>query len=213
MTGVIAKEHTVTISGPPEEGFAHKDITDWETSNLLINSSADMQKVAMQPVVGQPIHILRALLDHLNSLHSDSDWLMTVNPITTTEQFWGAAERYSGHIVEVDLSFDVPNIWGGQSETEKALSELKKKNNAQEVEVKIKNKEGKLNPDSERVRQSIDYITKGGGTVRLRDDTQTTVYSSDSEESIVTIPIEPDIQIQDADAGMIASLIERLFGR
>jgi hypothetical protein len=211
IVGVIAKEHTVTVSGPPEEAFVHKQVEDWETANVVIDLAQQM--VAVQPTVGQPIHIFRSLTDHINNSYPDADWAIAINPITRTEQFWSAAERYQGHITELDLSFEVPNIWGGQSATEKALSELKTQNNAQEVEVKIKNRDGQLNPNSERIRNSISYITQGGGTVRLRDDDQNTVYSSDSEENIVTVAVEPDFPVQQADEGMLLSLLGRLFDR
>jgi hypothetical protein len=211
--GVIAKEHTVTIAGPPEEAFVPKEVEDWDTANVLIDASADQQIAAMQPTVGAAVHIFRSLADHINANNPASEWMIAVNPVTTKEQFWGIAEKYKGHISEIDLSFAVPNIWGGQSETEKALKELRTENNAQEVEVKIKNKDGQLNPDSERLRRSVEYIAQGGGTAKLRDDTHNTIFSSDNEENIITTSIEPDFPIQGADAGMIASLIKRLFGK
>lgn len=212
IVGVVGKEHTITVAGPPEEGFVHKPVADWETANVLIDPSETEQKAAMQPTVGSPIHIFRSLVDQINTANSNAEWTISVNPITKREEFWSAAETYRGHIAEIDLSFAVPNIWGGSTETEKALNELKEKNNAQEVEIKIKNKDGQLNPDSDRVRESVEYIAKGGGTVELRDENQGTIYSSDHEESIITVPIEPDFHIQDADTGMIASLLQRLFG-
>ncbi|MDB5566620.1 MAG: hypothetical protein JWP84_3186 [Tardiphaga sp.] len=211
IVGVIAKEHTVKVAGPPEEGFAAKEVEDWETANMLIDSQTSQLAAMQQGVVGDPLQIFRSLVDHINQNFKDSDWLIEVNPVTTKEEFWAVADRFKGHIAEVDLSFAVPNIWGGQSETEKALNELKNENNAQEVEVKIKNKDGQLNPDTDRVRASVDYITKGGGTVRLRDDTHSTIYSSEHEENAVATPIEPDFPIQQADVGMITSLIQRLF--
>ncbi|MGY4466850.1 D-lyxose ketol-isomerase [Bradyrhizobium sp. LB9.1b] len=178
---------------------------------MLIDSDPSSQLAAMQQSVGHPLPVFRSLVGHLNQTFSEGDWLIEVNPVTTKEEFWSVADRYKGHIAEVDLSFAVPNIWGGQSETEKALNELKNENNAQEVEVKIKNKDGQLNPDTERVRKSVDYITKGGGTVRLRDDTQNTIYSSENEENAVTTLVEPDFPVQQADVGMLTSLIQRLF--
>jgi len=214
LVGVVAREHLITIGGPPEEQFIHKEIANWETANVLIDSSAneDGQKVAMQQTIGQPLTIFKSLVDQINSTNQDAEWFISVNPITSREQFWSVAERYSGHIKEIDFDFSVPNIWGGQSETEKALRELKEKNNAQEVDVKIKNKDGKLNPDSTRIRDSVEYTTKGGGISRIRDDSDATVFSSDKEENIVTTPpIEPDPPIQEADIDLIRSLIRRIF--
>lgn len=212
IVGVIGKEHTITVAGPPEESFVPKPVEDWETANLLLDPSETEQRAAMQAAVGSPLHIFRSLVDYINLANPDADWTIMANAVTRTEQFWSAVERNKGHIAEIDLSFVVPNIWGGSSETEKALKDLKEKNNAQEVEIKIKNKDGQLVPDSDRVRESVDYITKGGGEVQLRDENQGTIYSSDHEESIVTVPIEPDYPVQGADTGMIASLIQRLFG-
>ncbi|MFZ2068023.1 MAG: hypothetical protein WAV27_18795, partial [Xanthobacteraceae bacterium] len=105
-----------------------------------------------------------------------------------------------------------PNIWDGESETEKALRDLKEKNNAQEVEVKIKNKDAKINPDSKRIRDSVDYIAKGGGVAQLRDETQRVVFSSDAEENEITIPVEPDPPIQDAGTMDLRDLIRKIFG-
>ena len=214
LVGVIAREHPITIGGPPEEQFIHKEITNWETVNVLIDSSPreEGQTVAMQLSIGQPIAIFRSLVDHINASYEAAEWSIAVNPITSREQFWSVAERYVGHIKEIDFEFAVPNIWGGQSETEKALREFKEKNNAQEVEVKIKNRDGKLNPDSARVRESVDYTAQGGGVSRIRDDSDTTVFSSDREESIVTTPIiDPDPPIQEADLDLIRHLIRRIF--
>jgi len=214
VVGVLAREHSVVVSGPPEEQFAPQEVADWETANVVIDPSDgdEGQKVAMQHNVGQPVAILRSFVDHINAAHPSAEWAISVNPITTQEQFWGVAERYQGHIEEIDLSFAVPNIWDGQSETEKALRELKEKNNAQEVDVKIKNKDGRLIPDTKRIRDSVDYITRGGGTARIRDDTQTVVYSSDQEESIVTKLVEPDPPIQEADIEAVRHIVRRLFG-
>jgi hypothetical protein len=183
IAGVIGREHGVVIGRPPEEKFAREEISDWETANVLIDSSdhPDGQKVAMQVALGQPPAIFRSLVDHINETHQAAEWIVAVYPITRREEFWTAVERYRGHITEVDFSFAVPNIWGGQTETEKALRELKEQNNAQEVEVKIKNKDAKLNPDSTRVRDSVEYVARGGGTAQIRDETQTPVYSSDAE--------------------------------
>jgi hypothetical protein len=213
VVGVIAKEHLVTVAGPPEEEFANKQVEDWDTANVLIDTSSTEQLAAMQPAVGVAVQIFRSLIDHINNANPTAEWMIAVNPVTTKEQFWGVAEKYKGHIAEIDLSFAVPNIWGGQSETEKALNELKTESNAQEVEVKIKNRDGQLNPDSARLRQSVEYISHGGGTAKLRDDTNNTIFSTDSEENIVTTAIEPDFPIQSADEGMITSLIKRLFGK
>lgn len=212
LAAVIAKESTVTVAGPPEEAFTAHQISDWETANILLNPSPEIQQAAVQNAFGNPTAIFRKLIEHINDTNPSAPWVIAVNPVTIREQFWSAAERNRGHIAEIDLSFAVPNIWGGQSETEKALREFKEQNNAQEVEVKIKNRDGRLQPDSQRMRDAVDYVTRGGGTAQLRDESQATVYSSDTEENAVTTAVEPDVPIQEADIAAIRYLIKRLFG-
>lgn len=211
VVGVIAKESAVTIVGPPAVGFAPKEVEDWDTANIFIETSSDSQKIGMQPTLGQPLAILRSLVDHLNDANLMAQWLLVVNPITESGKFWSAVSKAKGHISEVDLTFATPNVWGGQSETEKALRRFKTENNAQEVEVKIRNADGNLNPDSQQVRDSIEYIEAGGGTAKLRDEASTVIYSSENEENAVTVPVDPDPPVQEANDGLLASMIRKLF--
>ncbi len=111
----------------------------------------------------------------------------------------------------LDLTFVTPNIWRGQSETEKALRALQQENNAQEVEVRLRNDDKKLNPDSENIRESINYIAKGGGAVVLREDGQKKLYDSDSNATVTAV--DDDEPIQDASEGAIRDIINRLFGK
>lgn len=216
ICAVIGREHPVTVSGPPEEQFAPKTVPDWEHANIFIDSSGgnEGQKIAMQQVgvVGQPLAVMRALVDYINFSQSNAEWSIAANPITRKEEFWSAVDRYKDHIKELDLEFVTPNIWGGESATEKALKELKKQNNAQEVEVRIKNKDGKLNPDSENIRQSVDYITRGGGSLRVKSDTDGVVYSSENEESIVKETPDEDAPIPSAEPSLIMRIIKKIFG-
>lgn len=113
VLGVIAREHTVTISGPPQEQFAHKDVPDWDTANVFLDSSdhSDGQKLACQSVrgMGEPIALFRHLVDQINAENQSADWALSVNPITNEKDFWQIAKRYEGKIGELDLNFIAPN--------------------------------------------------------------------------------------------------------
>ena len=213
--GVIGREQTITISGPPEEEFAPRTIIDWETSNVFVDTSAsaDGQVLAMQQVVaiGQPLSVLRSLVDHINFQNSSEEWAVAVNPMTRHEEFWSIARKNKGGIQELDLNFVTPNIWGAKEATEVALKSLQKNNNAQEVEVRLKNADGKLEPESDIIKESVEYISKGGGTLKLKGPGGKVLYSSDSEESVVTETPENDVPVHTAERSGIRQLIERLF--
>ena len=218
LAAVISKEHTVTISSSPEENFKQKEVPDWETVNVFIDTSgeADGQKVAMQVrnEIGVPLAVFQSLINHLNNKYAESEWMMAVNAITEERDFWEAAKTYNGRISEINLSFVTPNIWKGSSETEEALKELHNLNNAQTVEVSLKNPDKKLDPDSSRIRESVNYITRGGGNVRLKEGPRT-VY--DSEKKIATHTESDDVAIQntmqDATTDLLLEIIKRVLGR
>ncbi len=214
IVGAIGRERSQIIGRPPEEGFKHHAVPDWETANFLLDMSgpSDGQKVAMQNVadIGVPLPILRSLVDDINEREPDSDWMIAANPISSQEEFWTVADRRRGRISEIDLRFVPPNIWGGASETEKALRELHEQNNATEVEVRIINREKKLHPDSKRIRESVDYIAKGAGSAKIKEGGRTVF---DSDKKVETVSVEDDVSVQDADQSTILKLIRRIFGR
>src|SRR6185437_2886171 len=39
--GVVGREHTITISQPPEQSFQPRDVPDWETANVFIDTAGD----------------------------------------------------------------------------------------------------------------------------------------------------------------------------
>lgn len=172
IAAVIGRERTATIHLPPERAFQEQAVPDWETANVFIDISGDAegQKVAMHRIraIGKPLPVFRSLADHINQTDVDSDWTIAVNAITSKQSFWEAAKKYQGRIAEVDMTFIPPNIWKGTTETDKALRELHKENNADEVEVRLKNKDQKLNPAGSRVQESVEYITKGGGSLKIK---------------------------------------------
>lgn len=215
IAGVIGRERSVTVHASPEEKYHPVEVPDWETVNIIIDISgeADGQKVAMQERnnIGSPLHILRSLTDHINDNNIDSDWLIAVNSITRENEFWQTVEQYKGRISEMDMTFITPNIWNGSTETEGALRELHDINKAQSVEIRLKNPDKNLQPDSTRIRESVDYITRGGGSIQLKTDGKT-VYSS--EDKIVKQSAgEDDVSVQDALYNLLVALVNRLFGR
>jgi hypothetical protein len=160
-------------------------------------------------VIGTPLSVFRSLADHLNRLYQiPSEWSISVNPIARTEEFWAAAARYRNRIGELDLRYVVPNIWDGQTETERALKKLHNETNAQEVEVRLINRDRQIQPDTSNIRDSVDYISRGGGSITIKEGNKK-LYSS--EDNVVTETPEEDLKIQESDARLLIELIRRLF--
>lgn len=212
--GVIGRPNTVKVGGPPEKGFPDVMVPDWETANLFIDPTAhkDGQKVALQDVkaVGLPLSVLKSLVNRINRSESNSEWQISVNAISEENEFWKVVKTYDGRISEIDLNFVTPNIWRGQTETENALRVIRNKNNADEVEIRLKNSQNMLRPNSEEVKDSVDYISRGGGSLKIKGAGRRTLY--DSEKHVVSAEPERDGRIQDGDVRLLAQIIARLFG-
>lgn len=210
ITGAIGRSHLVTLG---DADFMRQEYPDWKAANLFIDPTGedDGQKVAMHqvPVVGTPISVMRSFTDHLNTQNRQADWTITVNVISSKSEFWAAVEQNKGRIGELDLTFATPNIWGGTTETENALKKLQKENNADEVEVKLKNADKDLKVDSKDIRDSVEYIAKGGGSVVLREDGKTVLYNS--EENVVTESPIGDTPIPEGDTEALRLLANKLF--
>jgi hypothetical protein len=218
LTGVVAREHTITVGRPPEENYQKADVPDWDTANVFIDVSGhdDGQKVAMQDVgsVGAPLSVFRSLADYINRREQLADWLIAVNSITSDKDFWKVVAENQGHITEIDLVFAAPNIWGGVSETEKGLKKLEQKNGIKETEIKLRNSEGNVNPgtsdDGGVIATSIDYINRGGGRYKAKCRRKT-IYNS--EDNVIKKIPDKDIPIQDAEQHVVIALATWLMSK
>lgn len=213
LVGVIARRTTTRLGGSPTEDFGVKDAENWITANVLIDISdhPDGQKVAMEHdgALGTPFPVFRALVDYVNA-RQDDDWIISVHPITLSTDFWSVVQKHRGQISQIELTFVPPNIFGGSSATETAMKELNKIDNMTEMEVKIKNPSKALTPQSERLREAVDYISKGGGEIQLKSGNEV-LYSSETVVDTQSIPDETEVQ--QADPGVLRGIIKLLFGR
>jgi len=88
---------------------------------------------------------------------------------------------------------------------------LQTENAVQETQVRLVNREKQLNPDSERIRENIEYVKKGGGSYLMKSG-QKTLYNSQER------PVQESIEdhelifvIQESNSSLWEKLIKRLF--
>lgn len=203
-----------TVNKGPETGFAETEQEFWHAANFIIDISghSDGQKVAIEEVgeVGSPLQIIREFADQINKKSLDSGWEIVVNPLIERKEFWAVVECYKGKITELELTFVAPNVLGGMQKTREILRELKDQNNMQTASISLHNKNGKLNPDSKGVRESIDYITEGGGKTVMKAGREK-IFDSDMQQISKIVDKETDIPITKETKPRWKSLIEKIF--
>jgi hypothetical protein len=183
---------------PPEQGFALSQRQTWRAAVLALDprSHPDGQKVAFSDddLVGEPFAVLRAFVKHLNDVDPDSPYNVEVEPIFSPRSFWEFADANKGEITSLVFEFVTPNMFGTSDALENELRELRDDERAQKATLKLRSRDG-LNPDTKRVRASVEYAGKGAGKVvattkkRKRYDstkqTQVVIIDDDSSEPLL----------------------------
>ena len=212
IAAAIGREQTRKIK--PKDDFQAQEVPDWETANVFIDISGDPSglKVAFQktPHISNPLEVFRALTDFINRRNIDTDWTISTNPVSQVDQFWNAVRENRGKLTELDLTYIPPNSWGGADETRKALKVIHAATNNDEVEVKLKNADGKLELETELVVQSVEYVMRGGGKAVLKSGKRK-IFDTDS--AVETESPEEDVEVEGASEAVLKKLIIRLFRR
>lgn len=175
--GKIGRKITEVVNRGPETKFAETKQMIHQASNVLIDISSEEtgQKIALQykNQVGKPLNIAKYLVDHINLVEQDVRWNISVNAVTETQKFWDVVNEYKSYITELDVVLIAPNILNGADKVQEDLRRIYKENGVQETTVKMVNREGKLNPDSKNIRETIDYVGQGGGSAKLKSGKKT----------------------------------------
>ena len=214
ILGRVGRLKAETIEEGPETGFAEKIEQRWHAANYLVDTSdhADGQKIAIEEIseFGSTLSITRSMIDHINSSNANARWEIYAETIADKQEFWEVVSRYKGKITELELSFVAPNIFGGRDKTTTRLRELRQENNMQTVSVSLHNREGALNLETEDVRQSVDFVTEGGGRSKVKASGRT-VYNSEQRGKKVTIDSEDNVTLGDETQSRWPNLIKKLF--
>lgn len=168
---------------PPKEGFQEYTRDTWRASLIVLDpkSHNDGQKLAVQRVtdVGKPMSLVTNLIKTINSRYSSSPYTIQVAPIVETSTFWDYVEKNHQNVTTISFNFIVPNMFDSSDEIDKELRNWRDSEKADSVEVKLRNQDG-LNPNTEKVREGVLYVEKGGGSIRARARGDSSYNSSES---------------------------------
>ena len=185
--GRVGRPVTNTIHEGPERQFEASTRDSWRAANVAIHTGedADGQILVMQERgdVGKPLAISASLVASINEMYKDHGWFISVNAMIEKSSFWEAVEKYKGQITKAEFTYVTPNVLGIRSKLNERLREYRERENAQEVSVSVSEPNGNLQLDSEEVRDSVDYISEGGGSARLKAGRETVYDSQDTQKS------------------------------
>lgn len=171
LIGRIGRHFVSEENAPPEENLDDVLRDTWRAGLVIIDPAKheDGQRIAMQqrPGVGQPDSVLRSLMHHVSQNIENAPYAMEVRAVTNPSDFWDFVSENRGEITSLTIEFISPNMFGIGDNMDEEFISLKRDEGVTRAKTTIENDDG-LKLETDRVRKSVDYASKGGGSISAR---------------------------------------------
>lgn len=191
IVGRIGRPLVIAENRPPEEGLEESLYKTWKAAYFVIDPKhhKDGQKVAVSydKQVGSSAGLLNAIIDAINTNHSYEAYTIEVEAITDAQNFWQFAEKHKGEITTITFEFMAPNMFGGADRITEEMRQMRLNEKVEKVKFSLTSSEG-LNVDTERVKDSLDYVERGTGKITAKTKSGKRYSSADKKASTVLPP-------------------------
>ncbi len=189
---IIARVGRAIVSAenlPPEKGLKESMRECWIAALVVIDPRHydDGQKIGFEfdARVGAPNRLIEALVNAINEAMPHAAYHIEVQPISDDATFWKFAEENRGEITSLTFDFIAPNMFGSSDEISNEMKDFQKHEKAQRVKIGLQSKNG-LNTSTPMVKNSVNYATRGGGSIVAKTKKKKT-YSSTRKRKRVTV--------------------------
>lgn len=163
---------TISVENEPPEGDLHETTREiWRAAITIIDPAdhSDGQKAAVQVEanVGKPIGVFASLASALNQRLPPEPFLMEVHGITDSQTFWQYVSENAGSITNITFEVAAPNMFRSVDDFSQEMRELRDTEKVKSARIELNNPDG-LNPNTQRVRDAVNYTVKGGGAIKAR---------------------------------------------
>lgn len=208
----LGKRGKISRHLSPDDNFRKESEENWPYVNVFIDTSRNTngQVIAMEDkssIFRNPLGILRVLSDRINEVFANNGYLLSVNSISSRNNFWTIVKENEGKIEELKFTYNVPNLFKVKDSLNKDLKEAEKNYNATETSITLKNPVGnlKIDDNDKLINESLDYISNGGGKYRLKIEQK--YYTDDTK----TLNKSLNIEIDSDDSNTITDALSRVL--
>lgn len=199
-----------------ENDFEEIYETDYPNCILFFKFNSDSsegQKIFFQydsKVFRTPENKLKIFEQKINEELFSFGYSLSINPIVDEKDFWKLNEKYAGKIEKITFCYAVPNLFNIENELNEDLKSGAKKYNNTNAAITFENKSGGivLSKDDIFVKQSVEYITKGGGEFRLKARGLKGEINSGKKVKVVSIE---EIELETDNIDFLTKYATRLF--
>jgi len=212
----FGKRSSIVKTLSPQEKFKEVKTENWPNCHMFMSLSEDPengQQIAIEHkawIFANPLVQLRALADKINEALLSNGFVLSINPITQEKKFWDLIKQYDGQIEELKLTFNTPNLFNLENTLNEDLKKVRDINNATEASMILKNKEGNLKvpEDNSLIKESVEYIGKGGGEYRIKAKKRIIT----SKDNVRSKSISTEIELETSDKDAVLKFAKEIFG-
>ncbi len=163
----IAKEHRLKQYKEGEEKVIEENVERIEVVNLICQKSTQLIMIQKDTTAFSEVSTpINAFEKYLQKVVYEYDYTLVIDEKPSENMFWDYVNN-SKSIYSLELKFNALNINLGGPDIRKSIKELSNVFNNDEVEVKLKNKDGNLKLLKKSISKYIEYISLLGGKYRL----------------------------------------------
>ncbi|MEZ0170775.1 hypothetical protein [Microvirga sp. TS319] len=195
VTGKVGRQRVVKENEPPDQGLEETEREQWKAVEIVVDPRAhdDGQKAALafDKDVGQPLALMRALADALNSRLPPAPYVIEANGIVDPNTFWHFVQENEGEITSVTFELVAPNMFGIRNDLDREMRELRENEKARKAKFTLQNEDG-LHLTTDRVRETANYTAEGGGNIAARTKKGKRFNSKNKTKSAIISDAEMD---------------------
>lgn len=163
----IAKEHRLREYKEGDKNVIEESVNRLEVVNLVCQKSTQLILIQKDTTAFSEFTTpINAFETYLKQVVDEHDYTVTIDEKPSKKMFWDYVENAKA-IYNLELKFNALNMNLGGSDIRKSIKELSDEFNNDEVEIKLKNKNGNLRIVKDNVGRFIDYISMLGGKYKL----------------------------------------------
>ncbi len=219
ILGKIGRKSLLKRNLPPEKEFEKTEEENWPYCFVVFNFNPNNgvgQNVIFQvnsSVFSNPQSLLRKFSEEINTKLFNYDFAVSINPKTKKEDFWNIVKRNKGEIEKVSLRFNAPNLFNLKNSLEDDLKESSNNYAATKMSIDLENPNGgvKISDQDEFIKQSAEYLTRGGGEYEFKLKGKKTKINS--KKNIVQKEFEEitEMNLESNDKELILSVIKSII--
>lgn len=210
--GVVGREIAELHNAGPDTHWEIIEQKHWPIAYLTLDIGEREQIAAFQHhgKVGAPRGLLESLLEHITKTAEFASWRPAVEFVSSSADFWKAAEAYTGKITSLSFSFLPPNMLRAKEAIDDLVRAASDEANSTETEIKMNNPDGNLVPSGTLVEASVSTATQGGGEVTMKSGKKI-IYSSSKNRK--TKEIDGDDVPKPSSLEQVRGLFRRLLAK